>query len=543
MEENNKKQKRLFIVGLVFLLLLVVGASYAYFAVTTINNFGTSTINATAGGIGTVTLDGSNASLSMSLTAVDMVQGNDDITYYASASGKTTTPTTVTLGTASVSPTSDTNYYHCTYTLNVTHTGSTDMYTVFSSAANKSDGQIILTINGEDYDFYDGWPTSNEVSGEFYIKGTQTKDITAGFRIINDSDINQNYLAGSDIQISISLKNNTFSCTAEEEPIPASTTLIALTEDSNNSSKISRYTGPVTDECGASTCTTVQSAQNVYVFKSNDINNVIFEDYCWKVIRTTETGGVKLLYNGLPTTNVDHQECTATGVDTMLTAAQMNTSSNEITYSQGAAYNKPAYVGYMYNPNSINSNYYDQIRADNVNQADSLFKEKIEYWFSNSNIDESKLEDAVYCNDRSLDSTSLFVDSGTEANLASATSGDLYFTHSIGNISSLECPLLTDSFNTVNTKAQTNYKVGFMTEPERYLMGSTPAANGQYYWLGSPLYFDSGNAYVRSVEGGGSEGNNELVYFSLGVRPVVSTNTGVQITDGDGSTTSPFIFE
>ena len=536
MEENNKKQKRLFIVGLVFLLLLVVGASYAYFAVTTINNFGTSTINAQAGNIGSVTLNGTNASLSMSLTAVDMVQGNDDITYYASSSGKTTTPTEEVIGTASVTPTSDINYYHCTYTLNVTHTGSTDMYTVFSSAANKSDGQIILTINGVDFDFYDGWPASNEVSGEFYIKGTQTRDITAGLRIINDSDINQNYLAGSDIQISISLKNNTFSCTVEEEPIPASTTLIALTEDSNNSSKISRYTGPVTDECGASTCTTVQSAQNVYVFTSNDINNVIFEDYCWKLIRTTETGGVKLLYNGLPVTNVDHQECTATGVDTMLTAAQMNTSSNTINYSQGGAYDKPAYVGYMYNPNSINSNYYDQIRADNVNQSDSLLKEKIEYWFSNSNIDESKLEDAVYCNDRSLYSTSPV----TEANLASATSGDVYFKN-YNTVSTLECTNITDSFNKTNTKAQTNYKVGFMTEPERYLMTSTPAANGQYYWLGSTYNF-LGGAYVRYVFSGGSR-SYHIVNYSFGVRPVVSTNTGVQITDGDGSTTSPFIFE
>ena len=161
MEENNKKQKRLFIVGLVFLLLLVVGASYAYFAVTTINNFGTSTINAQAGNIGSVTLDGNSAQLNMSLTALDMVQGNSDVTYYASESGKTTTPTEEVIGTASVTPTSDTNTYHCTYKLNVTHTGVADMYTVFSNYANKTSGQIILTINGVDYDFNDGWPASS----------------------------------------------------------------------------------------------------------------------------------------------------------------------------------------------------------------------------------------------------------------------------------------------------------------------------------------------------------------------------------------------
>ena len=218
-EINNKRNKLLFVLGIIALLLVVIGATYAYFAVTTVNNFGTSIINAQAGNIGTVTLNGNSAQLNMSLTALDMVQGNSDITYYASSSGKTTTPTEEVIGTASVSPTSDTNTYHCTYTLSVTHSGTNDMYTVFSGATNKSADQIILTINGVDYDFNDGWPTSNQVSGSFYIKGTQTKNITAGLRIINDSEINQNYLAGTDISISISLVNNSFSCTATEDYI------------------------------------------------------------------------------------------------------------------------------------------------------------------------------------------------------------------------------------------------------------------------------------------------------------------------------------
>ena len=32
-------------------------------------------------------------------------------------------------------------------------------------------------------------------------------------------------------------------------------------------------------------------------------NNVIFADHCWQMIRTTDTGGVKLLYNGVPENN------------------------------------------------------------------------------------------------------------------------------------------------------------------------------------------------------------------------------------------------
>ena len=114
MNEDNKKKKYLFIIGLVALLILVLGASYAYFAVSTISNFGTRTINAQAGGIGTVTLDGNNAQLNLSVSALDMAQSNAKA-YYASASGKTATPTEEVIGTASVTPSTDTNYYHCTY--------------------------------------------------------------------------------------------------------------------------------------------------------------------------------------------------------------------------------------------------------------------------------------------------------------------------------------------------------------------------------------------------------------------------------------------
>ena len=133
-------------------------------------------------------------------------------------------------------------------------------------------------------------------------------------------------------------------------------------DDSNNSGKIEKYTGAVTDECGANSCTTVNNAQNVYIFKSNDINNVIFQNFCWKIIRTTETGGVKLLYNGSPSSG----KCTNTGANTML---------SKTSFSQEFGYNQPAYVGYMYNPNTLNGTYEQQLRGDStyaVNTNDSL---------------------------------------------------------------------------------------------------------------------------------------------------------------------------
>ena len=42
----------------------------------------------------------------------------------------------------------------------------------------------------------------------------------------------------------------------------------------------------------------------IYYYRGEvDNNNALFGGYCWKIVRTTETGGTKLLYNGLPRTS------------------------------------------------------------------------------------------------------------------------------------------------------------------------------------------------------------------------------------------------
>ena len=39
----------------------------------------------------------------------------------------------------------------------------------------------------------------------------------------------------------------------------------------------------------------------VYYYKGNVQNNIVlFGGFCWKIVRTTETGGVKIVYNGIP---------------------------------------------------------------------------------------------------------------------------------------------------------------------------------------------------------------------------------------------------
>ena len=225
-EVNNKKNKNLFALGLVVLLLAVFGATYAYFAVTTVNNFGTSTINAQAGGIGTVTLDGNNAQLNLSVSALDMAQSNAKA-YYASASGKTATPTEEVIGTASVTPSTDTNYYHCTYTLTVSqsYAGTKNLYNIFkgteqvnSTTYTSSANELVLIVNGEEYDLHTN-TLPKDIDGEFYVKVGSPATITAGLKFNNFNDKQQQLLGGSGVNISIVVKNGTFECEAENAPI------------------------------------------------------------------------------------------------------------------------------------------------------------------------------------------------------------------------------------------------------------------------------------------------------------------------------------
>ena len=70
-------------------------------------------------------------------------------------------------------------------------------------------------------------------------------------------------------------------------------TIVGFAKEEN--ACVTKYEGEVTDEVGKTV-----PATNVYFNKCVDKRNIIFGGFCWQVIRTTETGGIKMIYNGEP---------------------------------------------------------------------------------------------------------------------------------------------------------------------------------------------------------------------------------------------------
>ena len=125
---------------------------------------------------------------------------------------------------------------------------------------------------------------------------------------------------------------------ATEGTVKESLTLYKqVKDDANDSTKYAKKYPGLTD--------TFNGNEEVYYYYGAAANNnVIFGDYCWKIVRTTDTGGVKLLYNGVPS---EDGKCANTGNASQLTKEQMNTSGVSVAFNKSSS--SPADVGYMNN--------------------------------------------------------------------------------------------------------------------------------------------------------------------------------------------------
>ena len=351
----------------------------------------------------------------------------------------------------------------------------------------------------------------------------------------------------------------------------------------------------------------------VYYRGAVEDNNVLFNNLCWKMVRTTDTGGVKLIYNGVNKGTVETPNCNNTGSSTIITNYAFNNGTNSpayvgymygdvYTYDSGAAITG-AYFGSSYTYDNgayslINSsttldnahhytcnltvangtcetiryyyygNYYvnltggdgieKAIEKMHTNTTNSMAKNVIDSWYANvMNTMTIKLEDTIWCNDRSVGNgnnngwianngdlnTELYYGAYQRSNYASNDSA-------VKNQPSLVCPNKNDAFtvNNGNGNRKLTYPVALLTEDEIVLAGGLAGANSTFYlnndytynWLLSPSKFTNSDSRIF-VQYGSFTDYKYIVSNPYGLRPSVSLKPGMTVISGSGTVADPYV--
>ena len=198
-----------------------------------------------------------------------------------------------------------------------------------------------------------------------------------------------------------------------------------------------------------------------------------------------------------------------------------------------------AYYITLTNGKSVDDALNEMLYADDVNKNDSTIKAYIDSWYeSNLASNEDKLEDTVFCNDRTIASLGGWNPNG------GSTTNELQFKRYDTHNPSLACANETDRFSLSNPKAKLSYPIGLLSISEVYLAYNEVIYylnNQDAFWVNSPNYFYKGDAQVKGVS------NNNFfssgASYPWGVRPSVSLKSGTEFKSGDGSFTSPFVIE
>lgn len=117
---DKKNTMILTIVAVATLLVAVIGASFAYFSLS-VGGTASTTANVTTASPGNITIDGTEETISLHVTASDMSLANAGSTYYATKSGTTSKDidNPITIATAKLTGGDANASYTCDYTIEV----------------------------------------------------------------------------------------------------------------------------------------------------------------------------------------------------------------------------------------------------------------------------------------------------------------------------------------------------------------------------------------------------------------------------------------
>lgn len=261
-------------------------------------------------------------------------------------------------------------------------------------------------------------------------------------------------------------------------------------------------------------------------YRGNVNNNIIFANSCWKIIGTTTSGNIKIIYNGQSNNGI----CDNKNENSGISYIEYNLEKND-----------QKYVGYKYTT----------ITNDDT---DSNIKYEIDKWYENNLKNYSNyLADEKYLCERDGEPGSFFPFAfvGRIRIWGNNSQGHAY--NVPNTYIRFGTPYENDIFTVANGKLK--YPIALLTTDEAILAGlrgtissedsgNNPdnyLTNGISYWLMTPAEKYNDRATMTYVYNNGSLGGSLSVSSQILVRPVTALNHNIKYSSGNGTINNPYI--
>lgn len=414
--------------------------------------------------------------------------------------------------------------------------------------------------------YFKGWSTNQSATTPQYRPGqviTSTSDLTlyaiwgssANTSLYNMvASLTKGTQTAADLQAVISKDNSGV--------YTYNTSVFGTASDSANTSNIYYYRGILDTNLDDTTATYGSNGNSM-----NYPNYVRIGDICWRIVRTTGSGGVKMIYNGLYSGGTTANSCANAQANAQLTTAYYNRGTPDTSTNNYATIGFATYVGYNYNSSygsphtgatsaTANSTVFNNGTASNI-------RKQIETWYKNNirhftNISESS---AGFCNDRTTYAST--TGSATTTTIPYSTTDAIYFgpyvrNYATGGKPTLTCPN-TSGNDLLTTSSGLGQRIALITADEAALAGNglngrtSATTNSSNYSYSS--YLRSGSTYYLlspsdRVSSGATRSLNihadGYLYRSYtstdyGVRPAISLVSGTTVASGSGTATNPWV--
>ena len=284
-----------------------------------------------------------------------------------------------------------------------------------------------------------------------------------------------------------------------------------------------------------------------YYFRGAVTNNYVeFANKCWRIVRVSGDGSVKLILHNDNTTKVANP-CDAANNSASAAFARYSGTTYKSAFNTN--YNDNAYVGFKYG--TVGASDYASAHA-NINNSTILTN--LETWYTNNlKTYADTIADTVWCNDKTNVTDTSYDPWGWTPNGYGYGKNVTYYGATQRLISTNGRTGGTGPSLKCNSGlSKINSKVGLITADELAYAGYAAALkNTTTYlqenatdtdWLSlSPSVFFSVYAFVWSVNGGSGDFDNYSVNSDGGVRPAISLIISTTISGGTGTSEDPYV--